>query len=59
MDAYNIELARDCIGKAVEQLRHAEQYLLKSKLPGMARGVTRIINTTDNRNRELGRILER
>ena len=59
MDTYNIELARLCLGKAVEDLRNAEQYLLASKLPKAAKGITRIINTVDNRNRELITLLVR
>lgn len=53
MDNYYIELARESLGKAVEDLRHAEQYLIKDESRGMARGITRIINSVRNRDKEL------
>lgn len=57
MDTYNIELARNSLNQAVNELRHAEQYCIKAGLVGQAESLSRTISAAENRNKELGRTL--
>ena len=57
VNKYYIELARDSLNKAVNELRHAEQYLVVAECREKAGSISRTISAVENRNKELGYIL--
>ena len=55
MDAYYVELARDSLNKAVNELRHAEQYAVQAgELDSLVSQISKIISSVENRNKDLG-----
>lgn len=58
-DAYYVELARDAITRAENELRHAEQHMVSAGMSQhyLVTSITKLINTAINRNRELGNVI--